>query len=210
MIKAGKAVRSLVATGIEGLDHVLGGGFTANRLYLIEGSPGSGKTTLALQYLLEGTSRGEQGVYVTLSETKEELEAVAQSHGWSLDQIDICELTASEDSLKPDAQYTMFHPSEVELSETTKTVLAEVEKIKPQRVVFDSLSEMRLLAQSPLRYRRQILALSSFSSGGSVPCSCSMIAHLRSLIFSSRASSMASSCSSNWRPNMERSDDAFA
>jgi circadian clock protein KaiC len=102
---------------------------------------------------------------VTLSETKEELEAVAQSHGWSLDQVNICELTATEDSLKPEAQYTMFHPSEVELSETTKTVLAEIENIKPQRIVFDSLSEMRLLAQSPLRYRRQILALKQFFIG---------------------------------------------
>src|SRR6185503_8011694 len=123
MIKTDKAGKTLVATGIEGLDHVLEGGFTANRLYLIEGNPGSGKTTLALQYLLEGASHGERGAYVTLSETKEELEAVALSHGWSLDHINICELTASEDTLKPESQYTMFHPSEVELSETTKTVL---------------------------------------------------------------------------------------
>ena len=165
MIKDNKATRPLVATGIEGLDHVLDRGLTANRLYLIEGNPGSGKTTLALQYLLEGARRGERGAYVTLSETQEELEAVAQSHGWSLDHINICELTATEDSLKPEAQYTMFHPSEVELNETTKTVLAEIENIKPQRIVFDSLSEMRLLAQSPLRYRRQILALKQFFIG---------------------------------------------
>ena len=153
------------ATGIEGLDDVLGGGFTPNRLYLIEGVPGSGKTTLALQFLLEGAQRGEPVLYVTLSETEEELRQVADSHGWSLDGITIRELVPSEDSLRPDEQYTMFHPSEVELSETTKTILADVERIKPTRVVFDSLSELRLLAANPLRYRRQILALKQFFSG---------------------------------------------
>jgi circadian clock protein KaiC len=134
-------------------------------LYLIEGNPGSGKTTLGLQYLLEGAQRGERGIYVTLSESQEELKAVAHSHGWSLEHIHIYEMAASEDSLKPEAQYTMFHPSEVELSDTTQAVLAQVEKTKPQRLVFDSLSEMRLLAQSPLRYRRQILALKCFFTG---------------------------------------------
>lgn len=165
MTKTDRIPETLVATGIEGLDHVLGGGLTPNQLYLVEGAPGSGKTTLALQYLLEGAKLGEQGLYVTLSETKGELEAGARSHGWSLDQVIVCELTASEESLKPDAQYTMFHPSEVELSETTKTVLAEVIKSKAKRVVFDSLSELRLLAQSPLRYRRQILAIKQFFIG---------------------------------------------
>lgn len=155
----------LATTGIQGLDDVLGGGFTRNRLYLIEGDPGAGKTTLAIQFLLEGVRCGEPGLYVTLSETKEELLGVAQSHGWSLDALAVCELIPSEDSLFDDAQTRMFHPSEVELSETTKALLAEVQRIQPVRVVFDSLSEMRLLAQSPLRYRRQILALKQFFIG---------------------------------------------
>ncbi|MFO0809324.1 MAG: ATPase domain-containing protein [Gemmataceae bacterium] len=155
----------LATTGIEGLDDVLGGGFTPHRLYLLEGVPGSGKTTLAIQFLLEGVRRGEPVLYVTLSETEEELRSVAASHGWSLDNISVRELVPSEDSLRPDEQYTMFHPSEVELSETTKTILADVERFKPTRAVFDSLSELRLLAGNPLRYRRQILALKQFFAG---------------------------------------------
>jgi circadian clock protein KaiC len=155
------------ATGVEGLDSVLGGGFPINRLYLIEGDPGAGKTTLALQFLLEGAKRGEQGVYATLSETEEELRDVARSHGWSLDGITICELQTGEESLKADSQYTFFHPSEVELSETTRSVLDTVERVKPKRVVFDSLSEMRLLARDSLRYRRQILALKHYFAGQS-------------------------------------------
>lgn len=155
----------LSATGVAGLDDVLGGGLTPHRLYLIEGNPGSGKTTLALQYLLEGVRRGEAGLYVTLSETKAELAAVARSHGWTLDGIEVVELVASEADLEPDNQHTMFHPAEVELGETTKAVLVEVERVKPKRVVIDSLSELRLLAQSSLRYRRQILALKQFFTG---------------------------------------------
>jgi circadian clock protein KaiC len=154
-----------VATGIEGLDHVLGGGFTPYRLYLLEGVPGSGKTTVALQFLLEGARRGEPVLYVTLSETEEELRGVSTSHGWTLDGITVRELVPSEASLLPDEQYTMFHPSEVELSETTKKILEDVERIKPARVAFDSLSELRLLAGNPLRYRRQILALKQFFAG---------------------------------------------
>ena len=153
------------ATGIEGLDNILSGGLTSNRLYLVEGVPGSGKTTLALQFLLEGAARGERTLYVTLSESSEELQAVAQSHAWSLDKINIRELTPSDEALRPDDQYTMFHPSEVELGETTRAVLEEVQRIDPRRVVFDSLSELRLLAGNPLRYRRQILALKQFFSG---------------------------------------------
>jgi circadian clock protein KaiC len=155
------------ATGIEGLDSILGGGFPVNRMYLVEGDPGAGKTTLALQFLLDGAEKGEQGVYATLSETEEELRDVARSHGWSLDGITICELQTAEESLKADSQYTFFHPSEVELSETTRSVLETVERVKPARVVFDSLSEMRLLARDSLRYRRQILALKHYFTGRS-------------------------------------------
>ena len=156
---------SLAGTGIVGLDDILGGGFTPNRLYLIEGVPGSGKTTLALQFLMEGVRCGEPVLYVTLSETQEELRGVADSHGWSLEGVTVRELVPNEDSLKTDDQYTMFHPSEIELSETTKTILGDVERTKPRRIVFDSLSELRLLAGNPLRYRRQILALKQFFSG---------------------------------------------
>jgi circadian clock protein KaiC len=153
------------STGIEGLDYILGGGFPINRMYLLEGDPGAGKTTMALQFLLAGARNGEPGVYATLSETEEELRDVAASHGWSLDGITICELQTAEESLKADSQYTLFHPSEVELSETTKAVLDTVERVKPRRVVFDSLSEMRLLARDSLRYRRQILALKHYFNG---------------------------------------------
>lgn len=152
-------------TGIEGLDDVLQGGFPPNRVYLVEGEPGAGKTTLALQFLMEGVRLGEAGLYVTLSETKEELEASALSHGWTLEGLNIHELVPAGDTLKPESQYTIFHPSEIELSETTNAVLDEVERIKPKRVVFDSLSEMRLLAHDPLRYRRQILALKQYFIG---------------------------------------------
>jgi circadian clock protein KaiC len=163
--RVGDTAEVCAATGVQGLDEVLAGGFNVNRLYLVEGVPGSGKTTLALQFLIEGARLGERVLYVTLSETAEELHAVARSHGWSLDGIEVRELVPSEESLHPDEQYTMFHPSEVELSETTRTILADVERLRPSRVVFDSLSEMRLLAGNPLRYRRQILALKQFFAG---------------------------------------------
>src|SRR5258708_23441406 len=153
------------STGIEGLDDIMGGGFPRNRLYLVQGDPGVGKTTLALQYLLEGVRQQERGLYITLSETKEELLEVAGSHGWSLDGFAVMELSAIENELLQEAQNTLFHPSEVELNRTTKLVLDEVKKTKPVRVVFDSLSEMRLLAETPLRYRRQMLALKQFFAG---------------------------------------------
>src|SRR5215467_12067797 len=151
----------IIATGIEGLDHVLRGGLIADRLYLVEGHPGSGKTTLALQFLFAGRERGERCLFVTLSETEAELRASAASHGWSLDGIDIFEI-AHEEGFAPDQRYTMYHPSEVELAQTTKAVLAEATKLRPTRLVLDSLSEFRLLAGDSLRYRRQILALKQF------------------------------------------------
>jgi circadian clock protein KaiC len=156
---------AVVSTGVTGLDNILRGGFTPDRVYLIEGSPGSGKTTLALQFLLDGARKGERTLYVTLSETRRELLDVARSHRWSLDGVDIYEMAPSEKTLSPEQQLTMFHASELELSETVDAVLREVERIRPKRIVFDSLSEVRLLAQSPLRYRRQILALKQFFSG---------------------------------------------
>ncbi|MGE5640393.1 MAG: ATPase domain-containing protein [Clostridia bacterium] len=154
-----------VATGIAGLDNILNGGFTADRIYLVEGDPGAGKTTLAMQFLLEGRRLGETGMYVSLSETKEELLGVAKSHGWNLEGIHVYELLPSNDTLNPEAQSRLFHPSDVELSDTTRSILAEVDRRKPKRLVFDSLSEMRLLAQHPLRYRRQVLALKQFFIG---------------------------------------------
>lgn len=163
--ESASSVRPKALTGVAGLDDILYGGLRTNRLYLVEGVPGSGKTTLSLQFLLEGVRKGERVLYVTLSETAEELQEVADSHGWELEGITIRELVPSETALHPDEQYTMFHPADVELSETTKTILDDVERIKPARVVFDSLSELRLLAGNPLRYRRQILALKQFFGG---------------------------------------------
>ena len=150
-----------IKTGTTGLDHVLGGGLTPGRLYLVEGTPGSGKTTLALRFLIEGREAGEPGLYVTLSETEDELRAGARSHGWDLEGFDLFELVAS-DGLGMDREQSLLHPSEVELGETVRGVIARVEAVRPRRVVIDSLSELRLLAQNPLRYRRQILALKHF------------------------------------------------
>ena len=157
--------RSRAKTGIRGLDDILLGGLIQHRMYLVEGNPGAGKTTLALQFLLAGVEAGEKCLYITLSETKEELRAGAESHGWSLDGLDIIELIAEESELDGESQVTMYFASEVELAETTKRVLNAVERIQPTRLVFDSLSELRLLAQNPLRYRRQILALKQFFNG---------------------------------------------
>ena len=155
----------IVSAGIEGLDDVLGGGLQCRRLYLVEGVPGSGKTTLALQFLLSAASRGERVLYVTLSETTEELRSVASSHGWSLDKVVVRELMPTEGVLDPDEQATMFHPSELELAATTRRILEDVDRLSPSCIVFDSLSELRLLAGSALRYRRQILALKQYFAG---------------------------------------------
>ncbi len=149
-------------TGIAGLDDVLHGGLIPHRLYLVDGNPGAGKTTLALQFLIEGRRQAEKCLYVTLSETRAELLAGARSHGWSLDGLEIAELAGDDEELNVDSQLTLYHPSEVELTETTRRVLDIIERANPDRMVFDSLSELRLLAQGSLRYRRQILALKQF------------------------------------------------
>ena len=157
----------VAATGIEGLDHILLGGFPRNHVYLLQGDPGVGKTTLGLQFLLEGVRKGETALYITLSETRDELLAVAESHHWDASKIHIYEELVGEEALAEE-ETTVFYPSEVELGETIRAMLHEVDRVKPKRVVLDSLSEIRLLAQSTLRYRKQILALKQFFSGREV------------------------------------------
>ncbi|MCU6454380.1 AAA family ATPase [Sphingomonas sp. A2-49] len=152
---------SPASTGVVGLDTVLGGGVTPERLYLVEGTPGTGKTTLGLGFLLAGVALREVGLYVTLAETEVELRAVAATHGWSLDPITIFEMVPA-DGLSDEHEQTLLHPSEVELGETVRAIMARVDELRPARVVIDSLSELRLLAQNPVRYRRQILALKHF------------------------------------------------
>jgi circadian clock protein KaiC len=154
-----------LSTGVAGLDTILGGGLTSDRLFLIEGEPGTGKTTLALQFLNEGVRRGESVIYITLAETRVELKAVAQSHGWSMDGIHVEDIIPNENILHPDQQFTIFHPSEIEMGMTTQRILDTIEKHRPTRVVLDSLSELQLLAESPLRYRRQVLALKQYLAG---------------------------------------------
>lgn len=154
-----------ISTGNEGLDLILKGGLPPRRLYLLEGAPGSGKTTLALQFLREGVRQGEKALYITLSETQEELSAVAASHGWSIDEFDIFEFSTASEVFGDGREQSILHPWEMELGETIRLIQEEVEKVNPKRVVFDSLSEMRLLSQDPLRYRRQVLALKQFFAG---------------------------------------------
>ena len=153
--------REIASTGVHGLDDILDGGLTRERIYLVEGTPGTGKTTLAMGFLLAGTNAGEAGLYITLAETEVELLAVAQSHDWSLDAVDLVEMVPV-DGLGEDREQTLLHPSELELGETVRDIMAKVDETKPSRVVIDSLSELRLLAQTPVRYRRQILALKHF------------------------------------------------
>src|SRR5579872_915531 len=154
-----------MSTGNIGFDFILGGGLPRDRIYLLEGSPGSGKTTLALQFLLEGVRHGERGLYVTLSETREEISIVAASHGWTLETLDVFELSSAEEVLGREREQSVLHSWELELGGTIKLIRDEVERIKPNRVVFDSLSELRLLAEDALRYRRQVLALKQFFAG---------------------------------------------
>jgi circadian clock protein KaiC len=150
-------------TGIEGLDDILAGGLMKNRIYLIEGSPGTGKTTASLQFLMEGAARGEKGLYVTLSETEHELRVTAEAHGWTLDDgINIFELAPPESLLDEHQQQSLLYSSDLELGETTRLIFEAIERSKPTRVVIDSLSEIRLLAQGSLRYRRQVLALKHY------------------------------------------------
>jgi circadian clock protein KaiC len=158
------------ATGIAGLDDILGGGLTAERLYIVEGTPGTGKTTLGLNFLLSGAAAGKSGLYVTLAETETELRAVAATHGWSLDGIGIAEVVVT-DGLTGEQEQTLLHPSELELGETVRTIMARINATRPARVVVDSLSELRLLAQNPVRYRRQILALKQFFAS----CHCTVL-----------------------------------
>jgi circadian clock protein KaiC len=149
-------------TGVVGLDDILAGGLIRDRVYLVEGNPGTGKTTLGLQFLLEGARAGERGLYVTLSETAAELRDSAASHGWSLDDIEVFELVPPESLLDPDQQQSLLYASDLELGEATRSLLTSVERVRPHRVVLDSLSEFRLLAQGSLRYRRQILTLKHY------------------------------------------------
>ncbi len=154
-----------ISTGVEGLDDILAGGLSRGNVFLLEGHPGTGKTTIALSFLLEGARAGERGLYVTMSETERELRAGAASHGWTLgENIEIFELAPAESLLDADQQQTLLYSSDLELGETTKQIFAVIERTKPDRVVLDSLSEIRLLAQSSLRYRRQVLALKHYFS----------------------------------------------
>ena len=164
MISATRTAPRLLSTGVAGLDDILHGGLSPGGLYAIEGDTGAGKTTLSLQFLMAGAIAGEPVMFVTLSESAADLRAMARSHGWDLEGIELLDLAAATASLSPDSDYTMFHPSEVELTETTRTILAAAERSKPTRIVLDSVGELRMLAQSPLRYRRQILALKNFFS----------------------------------------------
>jgi circadian clock protein KaiC len=157
-------------SGCPGLDDVLGGGFPRGHFYLLEGEPGTGKTTLALQFMAEGLRKGEKVLYVTLSESASDLLGVARIHGIDLDGIQFVELRPTEQDLKPEGQYTVFHPAEIELNDRLQTIVAEIDRHKPARVVIDALSEVRMLAKDPLRYRRQVISLREY-----VPRTCTVL-----------------------------------
>lgn len=161
-------VSDVAPTGIAGLDEILRGGFPDRRLYLLRGQPGVGKTTLALQFLLEGVRRGEPALYITLSETKDEIVAVAKSHGWSLEGLEIFELSALEQQLEQQSQNTVFHPSEIDLNRTTETLINVINRTAPRRLALDSLSELRLLSDTAFRYRRQMLSFKQYFSGKNI------------------------------------------
>jgi circadian clock protein KaiC len=160
-----KSAPTLIRCGLgcSGLDDVLGGGLPVGHLYLVEGEPGTGKTTLALQFMAEGIKRGEKVLYITLSESADELLTVARVHGLGVDGVTILEVRPSEQDLKPEGQYTVFHPAEVELNDRVQTIIAEVDRQRPTRLVIDALSEVRMLAKDPLRYRRQVLSLKEYA-----------------------------------------------
>jgi circadian clock protein KaiC len=160
-----KLMLDRIGSGIVGLDDILAGGFPGGEMYLLEGNPGTGKTTLAMQFILEGVRQGETGLYITLSESRAELEGSAASHGWRPEDLPIAEFIPAEASLSPDQQYTVFHPSEVELATTIEKLTQVIEDVKPDRLVIDSLSELRLLAADTMRYRRQLLALKHYFGG---------------------------------------------
>ncbi|WP_373694130.1 ATPase domain-containing protein [Edaphobacter paludis] len=147
------------------MNDILSGGLPGGQMYLLEGDPGTGKTTLAMQFIIAGVNRGERALYVTLSESKDELEGSALSHGWDIAQLPIAEFIPAEASLSPEQQYTVFHPSEVELAGTIQKLTQLIDDVKPERLVIDSLSELRLLAADTMRYRRQLLALKHFFAG---------------------------------------------
>ena len=154
-----------LSTGIPGLDDILHGGLARGFLYLIEGNPGAGKTTLALQFLIEGAEKGEKGLYLSLAESEDELRHVAASHGMNLENVEICKISPPEVAGEIEQQYTVFQPAEVELADVLETILAKVRELQPARVIIDSMSELRMLARDSLRYRRQVLSLKRFFEG---------------------------------------------